>query len=234
MRKGKRFTLRTSIRPSNADYKGVTYQSSNNRVATVSQSGVITAKRYGTATITVRSKDGSKKKATCRIAVGYKIDYKLNGGRNHKSNPSAYYKKTITLKDPIRKGYRFKGWYTNRQMKKKITGISKRSKKNYTLYAKWKKVKAPAIPTIISALKVSEDRIEVTLKNQKNIDGYQISYATNGAFTGQVKKVTTTKLTKILKGCKKGKTYYIRVRAYQKDSAGQRVYSAYSKVRQVK
>lgn len=233
IRKGKSFTLRTTIRPSNADNKGVTYKSSNKRVAMVSQRGVITAKRYGTTTITVMSKDGSRKRATCRITVGYKIDYKLNGGRNRKSNPSTYYKKKITLKNPIRRGYLFKGWYTNRRMTKKITGISKRSKKNYTLYAKWRKVKAPSALRTTSVVR-SGDKIEVTLKKQKNTDGYQISYATNATFTEQVKNVSTKKLTKTLKGCNKGSTYFIRVRAYQKDSAGKKVYGAYSRVKQVK
>ncbi|RDU22785.1 Ig-like domain-containing protein [Anaerosacchariphilus polymeriproducens] len=234
IRKGKNFTLRTSIRPSNADNKGVTYKSSNQRVATVSQSGVITAKRYGTTTITVISKDGSRKRATCRITVGYQIDYKLNGGRNRKSNPSTYYKKKITLKDPIRRGYLFKGWYTNRRMTKKVTAISKRSKKNYTLYAKWRKVKKPAASKVTKVVKVTGDKLEVTLKKQKNTDGFQISYATNATFTEQVKNVSTRKLMKTLKGCKKGSTYYIRVRAYQKDSAGKKVYGAYSRVKQVK
>ncbi|WP_162300678.1 Ig-like domain-containing protein [Anaerosacchariphilus polymeriproducens] len=233
LRKGKSFTLRTSIRPSNADNKGVTYKSSNKRVATVSQRGVITAKRNGTTTIIVMSKDGGRKKATCRLSVGYQIDYKLNGGRNPKFNPSTYYKKKITLKDPIRRGYLFKGWYTNRRMTKKITGISKRSKKNYTLYAKWRKVKAPTAPRTTRAVR-SGDRIAVTLKKQKNTDGYQIFYATNATFTNQVKSVSTKKLTKTLKGCKKGSKYYIRVRAFQKDSAGKRIYGAYSRVKMVK
>ncbi|RDU23576.1 Ig-like domain-containing protein [Anaerosacchariphilus polymeriproducens] len=234
LRKGKCFTLRTSIRPSNADNKGVTFKSSNQKVATVSQRGVIIARRYGTTTITAMSKDGSRKKATCRISVGYKINYKLNGGRNSKFNPSTYYKKKITLKNPTRRGYLFKGWYSNRRMTKKITGISKRSKKNYTLYAKWRKVRKPAAPRVTRVVKVTGDRIEVTLKKQKNTDGYQISYAANASFTVQVKNISTTKLTKTLKVYKQGNTYYIRVRAYKKDSAGKRIYGAYSWVKMVK
>ena len=55
--------------------------------------------------------------------------------------------------------------------------------------------------------------------------GYQITYATNSKFT---------KRTKTIKKLKKGKTYYVRVRAYKKDSTGRKVYGKYSKVMKVK
>ena len=69
----------------------------------------------------------------------YKITYKLNGGTNHSKNPVAYTSKTSTikLKNPTRKGYTFKGWYTDAQYKKKITQIKKGSTGKKTLYAKW-------------------------------------------------------------------------------------------------
>ena len=66
--KGKTITLVATINPSNATNKGVTWSSSNNSVATVDQSGKVTAVGKGTATITVITKDGSKK-ATCTITV---------------------------------------------------------------------------------------------------------------------------------------------------------------------
>lgn len=70
---------------------------------------------------------------------GY-ITYKLNGGKNHASNPSKYYStKAVTLKNPSRKGYSFGGWYTSKKISKKskITKIPKGSKGNKTVYAKW-------------------------------------------------------------------------------------------------
>ncbi len=71
----------------------------------------------------------------------YKVTYKLNGGKNHKKNPTSYYITTSTkkLKNPTRKGYVFKGWYTDKKYKNKITQIKKGSTGNITLYAKWKK-----------------------------------------------------------------------------------------------
>ena len=70
----------------------------------------------------------------------YKITYKLDGGKNG-SNPKSYTVTTsnITLKNPTRKGYTFKGWYSDKKLTKKVTKITKGSTGNKTLYAKWKK-----------------------------------------------------------------------------------------------
>ena len=69
----------------------------------------------------------------------YSITYKLNKGKNNKSNPSSYTKKTATikLKNATRKGYTFKGWYSDKKYKNKVTQIKKGSTGNVTLYAKW-------------------------------------------------------------------------------------------------
>ena len=71
----------------------------------------------------------------------YAIKYNLNGGKNNKKNPSSYSNtsKTIKLKNPVKKGYTFKGWYADKQYWKKITAIKKGSSGQKTLYAKWKK-----------------------------------------------------------------------------------------------
>lgn len=63
------YQLSVSVLPSNADERGVTFESSNTAVATVSASGLVTAKGPGSATITVTAKDSSGKKATCTVTV---------------------------------------------------------------------------------------------------------------------------------------------------------------------
>lgn len=73
---GKTSKQKPSVSPSYAYNKKVTYTSSNKKIATVSSSGKVTAKSIGTATITAKAKDGSKKKGSYKIRVIGRIDYK--------------------------------------------------------------------------------------------------------------------------------------------------------------
>lgn len=68
------------------------------------------------------------------------IDYKLDGGTNHSSNPTRYEKNsdTITLQNPTKKGYEFQGWYADATMNKKVTQIVAGNKGDVEFYAKWK------------------------------------------------------------------------------------------------
>ncbi len=61
VRKGKTCNLKTRITPANADNKKINYITSNSKVATVSEKGKITAKGYGTAKVTIQSKDKKAK-----------------------------------------------------------------------------------------------------------------------------------------------------------------------------
>lgn len=72
----------------------------------------------------------------------YTISYNLNGGNNSKKNPNTYTvsTKTFSLANPTRKGYVFKGWYTDSKYKKSISKINKGTTGTKTLYAKWSPV----------------------------------------------------------------------------------------------
>ena len=75
---GKTQTLTPTILPDNAAYKTVTWASSNDSVATVSN-GVVTAVAEGTATITVTATNGTDdtsddKTATCEVTVETPVD----------------------------------------------------------------------------------------------------------------------------------------------------------------
>lgn len=67
--KGKSKTLKATVSPSNASNKSVSWSSSNKSVVTVNAKGKITGKKAGNATITVKAKDGSGKKAACKVVV---------------------------------------------------------------------------------------------------------------------------------------------------------------------
>ena len=71
----------------------------------------------------------------------YSITYVLKGGKNNNKNKESYTvtTSTITLKNPIRKGYTFKGWYSDKKCTKRVKTIKKGSTGNKTLYAKWLK-----------------------------------------------------------------------------------------------
>lgn len=66
--KGKTYKLKQTVMPNNADDKTVIWSSSNTKIATVSQDGVIKANNKGTCVIFVITNDG-KKKAECKITV---------------------------------------------------------------------------------------------------------------------------------------------------------------------
>ena len=61
-------TLTATVAPDNATNKSVSWKSSDNGVATVDNSGKVTAVKAGSATITVTTSDGSKT-ATCSVTV---------------------------------------------------------------------------------------------------------------------------------------------------------------------
>lgn len=65
---GKTATIIPTITPTNATDKSVTYESSNPRVATIDDNGVITAIKTGVTTITVKTNDGNFT-ATCEVNV---------------------------------------------------------------------------------------------------------------------------------------------------------------------
>lgn len=231
--KGKTVTLKATVTPDNASNKAVTWKSSNTKVATVDSKGKVKALKLGKATITATAADGSGVSASCQVTCGYKITYKLNKGTNNADNPSVYYKEKVTLKKPARKGYTFQGWYTDKNFKKKITGIAKTSKKNITVYAKWKKVTVDKA-SLSKVSNVSKLGMKVTVNKVSGAKGYKIMYSTDKNFKKNVKTVLTTKTSKTIKGLTKGKTYYVKVCAYKVDSKNSKVYGKYSTAKKVK
>lgn len=81
---------------------------------------------------------------------------------------------------------------------------------------------------------VNGKKMTVSWKKVKNIDGYQLQYSTSSKFkTYKTKKIKAGTLTKTISKLKKGKTYYVRIRTYKKES-GKTYYSTWSKAGKVK
>ena len=68
---------------------------------------------------------------------------------------------------------------------------------------------------------VSGRKAKVTVQKVEGAAGYQIVYSTDKQFKKNVKKVTISGTSKTLGKLAKGKTYYVKVRAYKKDSTGE-------------
>ena len=225
--KGASYKLSAKITPSNTTNQSLKWSTSNSKIATVDQKGNVKAVGYGKASITVKTVNG--KTATCTVTVPYTIKYNLNGGTNNKANPSSYYGKKVTLKNPQKKGYSFVGWYSDSKYKTKVTSISSGNK---TLYAKWSKIKVDKAktPTLTN---VATRKLKISYTATKGANGYQIQYATNSKFSGATGKTTTAK-SYTISSLTKGKVYYVRVRAYIVDSTGNKVYGFWSNSKNIK
>lgn len=71
-------------------------------------------------------------------AERYAIIYELDGGVNAAGNPAQYtVDQTITLEDPTKPGYTFKGWYADKDFTTLTVGIPVGSTEAKTFYAKW-------------------------------------------------------------------------------------------------
>lgn len=218
--RGKSFTLKPIIAPTNATNKKVSYTSSNSKVATVTNKGTVKALRSGMTTIIAKTTNG--KSAKCTVIVPYTITYHLNGGKNHKSNPKTYYGKRIVLKNPTKKGYTFIGWYRSHTYKTKIKSFSSGNK---NVFSKWNKVTVGK--NKVSLSKYDSNKIEITYSSIKGVKGYQLQYANNDSFTNAKTRKTTSRHY-VTPALAKGNNYYVRVRGYKIDSTGSVVYGKWS------
>lgn len=149
---GESFTLVPTVTPDNATNKGVSYTSSNTSVATVGADGTVRAVSEGTATITVTTDDGGKT-ATCVVTVKkssgggntgggtvitkkYTLTFNTDGGSAIDSLEAKEGTKVSLGKYVSEKtGYKFDGWYSDKELTKKITEVT--LNKDTTVYAKW-------------------------------------------------------------------------------------------------
>lgn len=69
VKKGKTYQIKTTITPKEVSKSSISYSSSNKKIATVSSTGLVTAKKKGTCYITVKTKDGTNLKRKIKIKV---------------------------------------------------------------------------------------------------------------------------------------------------------------------
>lgn len=98
---GKKLTLKATVLPNNASNKKLIWKSSNPKVATVTQNGIVTLKKKTggkKVTITATAKDGSKKYASWKITSmkGIVKKVKITGNKSVKAGKKLKLKAKIT------------------------------------------------------------------------------------------------------------------------------------------
>ena len=153
--------LEYTISPKNADNKEVTWKSSNTDVVTIDNNGVITAKGYGDAVITVTTVDGNYSD-NCDVNVSEFITYTITYKDGDNSYTEDYEEgDSVTWKSDItKKGYTLVGWKYN--------------DKEYKLSDKF--------------TMINED---ITVTSIWNVNKYTITYEVNGgSINNKTKEVT--------------------------------------------
>lgn len=97
----------------------------------------------------------------------YRITYMLNGGTNSAENPKTYTIEdaVIILKDAVKEGRVFEGWYSDLSYKQKVTQITPEDKRDITLFAKWQGEEAP----LITAIEIKQPK-RTTYKTGETLD----------------------------------------------------------------
>ncbi len=106
-------------------------------------------------------------------------------------------------------------------------------------YSGTKKLTFEIVPAkvTLSKLTAGSKQLTATWKTVSGVTGYEVVYSTSKKFTKKTTKKVTVKKAKTkkttIKKLKKGKKYYVKVRAY-KTVGKAKIYGAYSKVKSVK
>ena len=126
----------------------------------ISKVSVITKGSSGKKTLYAKWKD-----------ITYTINYKLNGGLNNEANPLTFTLEspTITLLEPTKFGYNFKGWFTDEEYKNQITKIEKGTTTSLTLYAKWECINYDIIYVLNGGTNNAENPNTYTIESSVNL-----------------------------------------------------------------
>ncbi len=110
---GSTHTLTATVEPEGAANREITWSSSDTSVATVGDSGLVTAAGVGTATITASAQDGSGVSAECTVTVTPLPTYTVavNDSYAAQSGAGSYVEgASVTVSAGERADYRFAGW----------------------------------------------------------------------------------------------------------------------------
>ena len=220
---GKSYTLTKTVSPSNA-VTSYTWSSSNTSVATVDGNGKVTAKKAGTATITVKTSNG--KTATCKVTVnlpapqitglanttgGIKISWnKVDGAYGYR----LYYKPASggwkRFKDTTATSFTDSGVVPNKTETYTIRCIDKNGNTISGFNSNgWSKKYTPAAPTV-SKLDITAGGIKLSWNKIAGVYGYRLYYKPASGGWKRFKDTTATSFTDSGVVPNKTETYTIR------------------------
>lgn len=221
---GRTSNLRATVYPSNAANKKCTWRSSNISVATVDSNGKVTAKKAGTATITVKTSNG--KTATCKVTVnlpapqitglanttgGIKISWnKVDGAYGYR----LYYKPASggwkRFKDTTATSFTDSGVVPNKTETYTIRCIDKNGNTISGFNSTgWSKKYTPAAPTV-SKLDITKGGIKLSWNKIAGVYGYRLYYKTSSGGWKRFKDTTATSFTDSGVSPNRTETYTIR------------------------
>lgn len=187
---------------------------------------VLIAERNSTADVYASNHSEVKIKYIQHEAV---VTFDPNGGTVDTTSKTVSTENYIgTLPKPKRKGYTFTGWFTDRTGGQQMAATSiVTQQQNFTLYAGWEKTSAgrPEKPSVTSS---KAKQMLVSYSGVAGANGYQIRYSKKSNMKS-AKMVSTTATNRTIKKLSKRKKYYVQVRAYTLDSAGEKVFGKWSK-----
>lgn len=221
---GRTSNLRATVYPSNSANKKCTWRSSNTSVATVDSNGKVTAKKAGTATITVKTSNG--KTATCKVTVnlpapqitglanttgGIKISWnKVDGAYGYR----LYYKPASggwkRFKDTTATSFTDSGVVPNKTETYTIRCIDKNGNTISGFNSTgWSKKYTPAAPTV-SKLDITKGGIKLSWNKIAGVYGYRLYYKTSSGGWKRFKDTTATSFTDSGVSPNRTETYTIR------------------------
>lgn len=148
-------------------------------------------------------------------STNFKTNYFINNGKKTKLKGNTQYK------------FRVRAYYSA-----SVNGTPYTKYSDFTNISGVTKISSPASPKA----KKGKKSFKISWKKTANASGYEIVYATDKKFKKNKKVCTVNKgktTSATIKKLKSGKTYYVKIRAYQKVN-GKKVYSGYTKTVKIK
>lgn len=163
------------------------------------------------------------------VPTVFTVTFQSKGGTAVRSQKIIKGGKVKKPADPSRSKYLFAGWYRGGKRYDFTKGVTQ----NLTLTAKWTKVTVSKA-RIKKLANTSRGTLHVTYAKVRGARGYQIQVSTDKSFKTKVSKYDAAGTALSIRDRYKGRTYYVRVRAYKLDSRKAKVYGSYSPRKKLK